>query len=530
MFAAKQLQKRLRGRAEIELINEVNYFVYQPLLPDVAAGGISTRDAVSPLRQLLPGVRVRQAKIFDVDFDAKIVTIFQGLQRRHTKVSYDHLVVALGQTVDLSRFPGVAEHALRMKTLGDAMQLRNHVIDKLEHAEVTAIPSVKRGLLTFTVIGGGFSGCETVGEMKDLIDRSLKYYPNIDPSEIRILLIEFADRLLGEMPENLGNYAAKFFRGRGIEVMLKTGVSEATGTQIVTSGGEVIDTRTLVATIGNAPSALVNRLKIPHDRGRIRTDRFLRVEGLENVWSLGDAAQIPMVEAPSTRYDYAPPTAQFAVREAACLAANMDAEFSHTPLKPFVYTSKGALASLGARRGVAEIYGIKLSGFPAWLLWRSYYLSFVPGFATKVRIASNWLLDELLGRNIVQNRGNRLHAARYLRYRAGDTLFEAGNRTDGLYSVIEGAFELRIADPKTGNVQVTRIGVGGHFGERVLLGEGLRAGSVVALEDSLVLMVEAEDFRRLVRHVPAMKAYFQDYIDANFTSPDAIPEEDHAPV
>ena len=181
MFAAKELRRHVGRVADIELINEVNYFTFQPLLPEVAAGGISVRDAVAPLRRLLPGVRVRQAQIYAIDLERKIVTIFQGLQRRYTEVGYDHLVLALGQTVDLSRIPGLAAHALTMKTLSDALTLRNAVIDKLEHADITALPEVKKELLTFTVIGGGFSGVETAGEMMELIERSLVFYPNIQP-------------------------------------------------------------------------------------------------------------------------------------------------------------------------------------------------------------------------------------------------------------------------------------------------------------------------------------------------------------
>lgn len=517
MFAAKELQRRLKGRAVIELINEVNYSTFQPLLPEVAAGGISTRDAVSPLRQLLPGVRVRQARIYSVDFDAQEVTIFQGLQRRYTKVPYDHLVIALGQVVDLSRFPGLSDHALQMKTLGDALKLRNQVIDKLEHADITALPEVKKELLTFTVIGGGFSGVETVGEMKDLIDRSLKFYPNIDPSEIRILLIEFMDRLLLEMPESLGRYAEAFFRKRGIEIHLGTGVSEASETQIVTSKGEVIGTRTVVATIGNAPSPLVSKLGLPNVRGRLRARRTLEIEDHDNVWSLGDAALIPLVENASERGDYAPPTAQFAVREAKILAKNIENKIEGKPLSPFAYKSKGSMASLGAQRGVAEVYGIKMRGLPAWALWRVYYLSFVPGFPTKVRILMNWILEAILGRSIVQTRFMPEPAARYVRYRAGDRVFEAGNRADGFYTVLDGEVEQRIVDPETGAETVRHIGAGGHFGERVLLIDGLRTGTVRAVKDTTTLFLPAEEFRRLNAHLPAMQTYFRDFVGATFT-------------
>ncbi|MFZ5965004.1 FAD-dependent oxidoreductase [Thalassococcus sp. BH17M4-6] len=511
MFAAGELQRRLGTSADIELINEVNYFVFQPLLPEVAAAAISTRDAVAPLRQLLPGVKVRQAQIFDVDLDRRIVTIFQGVQRRYTEVAYDHLVIALGQSVDLSGFPGLADHALTIKTLSDAHKLRNHVIDRLEHADITALPEVKKELLTFTIVGGGFSGVETAGEMRDLITKSLKYYSNIDASEVRILVIEFADRILAELAPSLGEYARTFFERQGIEVMLETGVKEATGTQIETTKGDVIGTRTIVATIGNAPSALVQKMDLPQAHGRIKTDRKMRVENSANVWALGDAALIPLRDDPTERHHWAPPTAQFAVREARTLAQNIEAVFDGREPEDFVYQSKGAMASLGAGRGVAEVYGIRLSGRKAWLLWRMYYLSFVPGFATKIRIAANWILDAVLGRSIVQTGSGSPIGTRYVHYRKGDRIFETGNRADGFYIVVKGAVELTIPGRDGHEDSVQEIGAKGHFGDRVLLGEGLRTGTVRALEATEILVVGAEDFKRIVAAMPVLDDYFDQY-------------------
>ncbi|MFT3974321.1 MAG: FAD-dependent oxidoreductase [Amaricoccus sp.] len=518
MFAARELRRQLGAHAEIELINDVNYFVFQPLLPEVAAGSISIRDAVSPLRRLLPGVRVRQAQIYDIDLARKVVVIFQGVQRRYVEVGYDHLVLALGQEIDLSRIPGLAAHALTMKALGDAMALRNHVIDKLEHADITTLPEVKRECLTFTVIGGGFSGVETVGEMRDLIFGSLHFYPNIRKDEIRVLLIEFADRLLGELPASLGAYAQSFFAKQGIEVLLKTGVSEATGTAIVTTSGEVIGTRTVVATIGNAPSKMAEKLGLPNERGRIRTERSLRVEGHPEIWALGDAALIPLVDTPSARHDYAPPTAQFAVREARHLARNLRAALDARAPEPFRYKSKGSLASLGAGRGVAEVFGWRLTGFPAWVLWRTYYLSFVPGFATKARIASQWMLDLVLGRSTVQTGNKPPEGTKYLRYRAGDRVFEEGNRADGFYVVKSGRFELTWRDAE-GKANRLEIGPDGHFGERALLVEGLRTGTVRAIEDSEVLFVTARDFQRLASTLPPLRDYFGGYLEQAFNLP-----------
>ena len=515
LFAAREVKRRLGDRAEVELISEENYFVFQPLLPEVAAGSITAPHAVTPLRALLKGVFVRKARVHGVDFDRRIVTVFQGVQRRPTEVSYDHLVVALGQVVDLSRMPGLSDHALTMKHLEDARALRNHVIEKLENAEITGLPEVKREALTFTVIGAGFSGIETVGEMKELIDRSLKFYPNISPEDVRVVVVEYADRVLGELPESLGTYAMAKLEERGIEVMLGKGVASATGTRLILSDGSEIPTRTIVATIGNAPSPVVRGLDLAREGGRIAVDRTLRAVGHDNVWSLGDCALIPLADHPKAREDFAPPTAQFAVREARCLAENIAAAIEEKPLKPFEYKSQGALASLGARRGVAEVWGWKISGFPAWLLWRLYYVGFLPGFSTKVRVLLNWIMDALSARSVVQLKGQTPDAARYVHYSAGDRIYEAGNRADGVYAIVEGSVELRHVR-ESGEEIVLRLGAGDYFGEGILLGESRRRATVRALSDSKVLLLEKEAYLKLAEAFPSLRTQFNDQLRATY--------------
>lgn len=516
LFAARELRKRLPSDVRIELINAENYFVFQPLLPEVAAGAITALHAVTPLRRLLKGIKVRKARIQEVDTTRRVVTIFQGVQRRPTEVGYDHLVVALGQETDLSRMPGLADHALTMKTLEDARRLRAHVIERLEHADITQLPEVKREALTFCVIGAGFSGVETVGEMKEMIDRSLKYYPNVSPEEVRVVVVEYAQNVLGELPAKLGRYAAAQLETRGIEILLGRGVQSATGTRLILSDGTEIPTRTIVATIGNAPSRVVQDMPLEHVHGRIKVTRDLRCEGHDDVWSLGDCALVPMKDGATERSDFAPPTAQFAVREARALAENMAAALAGKPLKPFRYKSQGALASLGARRGVAEVWGFKLSGFPAWLLWRAYYVAFLPGFQTKVNVLLNWVMDAVSPRSTVQLRSYTPPATRYVHYRAGDRVFEAGTRADGFYTVIEGAVELTYPDTHTGEPVTKRVTAGQHFGERMVLGQERRSGTVHALEDTKVLVLDREEFLKIADAFPVMRGYFQGYMKQTY--------------
>jgi NADH dehydrogenase len=513
MYAARALRRRLGRTAEIEVINTENYFVFQPLLPEVGAGSIMPAHAVSPLRFLLKGIIVRKAVVDSVDFARKVVIVFQGIQRRPTEVPYDHLVIALGQGSDFSKMPGLEDHALKMKSLDDARRLREHVIEQLEHAQVTALPDTKRGALTFTVVGGGFSGVETVGEMKEMIDRSLPFYPKIDPAEVRVLLVEYAPRILNEMPEELADYAAAHLTGRGIELMLNTGVRSATQRQLVTTDGAVIDTRTIVATIGNAPLPVVMRMGLPLEKGRIVVDRSLRVAGQSDVWALGDCALIPLKDKATERNDFAPPTAQFAVREAKRVARNITAVLKGRAAQPFAYRSRGSLASLGAKRGVAEVYGHNITGFPAWFVWRSYYLALLPGLGTRIRVMINWSLDLLGARSLVQLRAYVKPPMRYVYYRAGDRVYEAGDRSDGFYTVISGAVEMVRVDPETGEATTRVIGPGGHFGESLILGATRRKTTVRAVEDSKVLVMNRKEFLMMAEGFEAFRDYFKPYME-----------------
>ena len=514
-YAARNIQKLMGPKSEIEIVSRDNYFVFQPLLPEIAGGAISAINAVSPLRFLTKGISMRKAEIDSIDPILQQVTVFQGVQRRPTILEYDHLVIALGSGSDLSKTPGLSEHAFTMKTLSDAQLLRAHIIERLEHADITRLPDVKKGALTFSVIGGGFSGVETVGEIKELIDRSLLDYPNIHPSEIRVVLLEFSKRILNEMPEGLGKYAYANLEKRGIEIQLGVGVAEATGTQLVTSENEVIDTRTIVATIGNTPSAVVANMPLNLQDGRVLVGRDFRAEGYDNIWSIGDCALIPLKENAIKRDEFAPPTAQFAVREAAHLSLNIKSAIEEKASKPFQYKSKGALASLGAGRGVAEVFGLKLTGRVAWLLWRVYYISLLPGAQARVSVLWNWLMDGLSRRSVAQINSQTDPGTRYVCYRTGDRIYENGSRADGLYTIISGAVRITSMDSETGLEKSRILAVGEHFGELMLLGATRRIATAVAAEDTKVLVMTQQEFLKLAEGLPFFNDYFSEHLKAS---------------
>jgi len=469
---------------------------------------------------LLRRLQVRQAEVMGIDFAKKTVIVVQGAKRTPIDLPYDELVIALGTGVDLNRFPGLPEHALTMKDLADAHRLRTHVIGCLETADVTLEPEVKRQLLTFVTVGAGFSGVETVAETRELVRRALKYYSNIHPDEIRFYLIEYANRILPTFPADLAEYATRRLQIHGIEVLTGVGTKSATGTAVELTDGRIIPTSTIVATIGNGPHRLVETLGLDMHWGRIRTDRFMRVPGLDGVWALGDSALIPLVDNPGEDpAHYATQTAQFAVREGRQLADNVIAKIDGKALKPFAYTSKGSLASLGMSKAVADVYGIKLSGTLAWLLWRGFYLSFLPGFAAKLRVGVTWLLNSVMPPNIVQIQSTP-PATRYIHYRKGDKVFEPGMLIDGFYTVTKGSFKLTIDNPETGEHFEKVFGPGEHFGERVLVRSALRTGLVVALEDGILLFIAQKDFTRFARAFPFLDQYFKDYIERTFGGPD----------
>jgi len=520
IFAAKSLEKLGRGLVDVELINNNNYFVFQPLLPEVASSNLNASDAVVPLRQLLTRVQVRQARVMGIDFERKIVIVIQGARMTPVELPYDELVIALGTGVDLDRIPGMADHALTMKDLTDAHVLRTHAIGCLETADVTTDRVVKDQLLTFVVVGAGFSGVETAAELNELISRALRYYHNIKREDVRMYLVEFAQRILPTFPAELAEYATENLRANGIEVLTGIGTKSATSTGVELTDGRIINTSTVVATIGNGPHPLVQALGLDMHWGRIRTDRYMQVPGQDHVWALGDAALIPLNDDPKEDpADYATQTAQFAVREGAQLAANLVAKLKGQDMKPFAYKSKGSLASLGMSKAVADVYGVKMSGILAWLLWRSFYLSFLPGFIAKLRVGLNWLINAIMPPNIVQLR-MRQPATRYIHFWKGDKVFEPGMLIDGFYTVVNGRFKLTIDNPETGEHFEKEFRPGDHFGERVLLRSHLRTGLVEALEDGLLLFTAQKDFRRFARAFPALREYFKGYIEETFGGTD----------
>ncbi len=488
-FAAQRLLRKGRGRVDVELVDRENYFVFQPLLPEVAGGAVNVLDAVTPLQQMLRGARVRVGAARRIDLDARRVQVLQGEMGDLVDVSYDHLVMAFGQEVDLGRFPGMTEHAFTVKEATDTFALRNQIIRCLQQAADTGVAADRRRLLTFVVVGAGFSGVEVMGEIEELVSRGIRFFPGLRREEVRLVQVEFQKRILQELEEGLARYAHRILARRGVELILGHGVKSASAFAIELDDGRVVPTRTIVATIGNGPSPLLADLDVEKQRGRIVVDPHLRVVGRQRVWAAGDAAMVPLA-----RGGFAPPTAQAARQQARLLADNLLAALDGRPLRAFDYRSKGTLASLGGRKAVAQIYGVRISGTPAWLLWRLVYVGMLPALSTRLRVAADQILDFFLPRSIVQTQQPPVPPTRFVRHRKGDVVVLPGQLGDGVHLVLSGRYEVVGQDGAAG----AGYGPGDHFGDEAIIEHRANRCIVRAAEDASCFVLGRDDYERIV--------------------------------
>jgi NADH:ubiquinone reductase (H+-translocating) len=414
VYAAMALERafaRERG-VEITLVSRDNYFLFTPMLHEVAASDLDVTHIVNPIRKLLRRSTFFQGDVVGIDLAQRSVRVRHGVEDPHEhELGFDQVVLALGSTTNFFGTPGAAELAFPMRSLGDALALKDRVLTSLEEADSECCTETRRALLNFVVTGGGFAGVETVGAVHDYVQSSLRFYPNLRPEDVRMVLVHSGPRLLPELDERLGRYAEDKLRERGVEVRLGTKVAGIGDDGVQLGDGERLPCRTLVWAAGNAPHHLVAGLPCGQQRGRVLVDEFLRVPGFDGVWALGDCALVP---DPRTG-GFHPPTAQHASRQARTVARNIRAALGHGRAQPFSFRTLGQLASIGRRAGVAQVLGLRFSGFVAWWLWRTIYLAKLPRFERKLRVALDWTLDLFFSKDLVlspRGGGPALGAAR----------------------------------------------------------------------------------------------------------------------
>ena len=383
---ARALADKLPEAVDLTLVSEESYTTFNPLLAEAVGASIFPEQVVAPLRELLrPHGQCRFIMGRVTGADLRSHRIRCSTLGGDREIAFDHLVLAFGNRARLDLLPGMADHAMPLKTVGDAMEIRNAVLRRLARIELETDPSLRRALGHFVIIGGGFSGVEVAGELVDCLASIRRYYPLVRSDELNVTVLHDGERLLPELPAPLGAAALKSLMHRGVDVRLSTRAA-AISAQGVAVAGDTISACTVVCTIGTQPNLLAVALGLPSERGRITVGPDLAVPGHPGIWAVGDCAAV------QNAFDnqIAAPTAQFAVREGGVLANNLLRSFKGEPTRAFRYRALGSMASIGHRKGVAQMFGLALSGLPAWLLWRAYYLSQMPTLGRKIRIFVEW--------------------------------------------------------------------------------------------------------------------------------------------
>ncbi|WP_433496857.1 NAD(P)/FAD-dependent oxidoreductase [Sphaerimonospora sp. CA-214678] len=399
MYAALRLQRGLcRGEAQVTVVDNDSYMTYQPFLPEAAAGSIEARHVVVPLRRVLPSCRIFSGRVTSVSLADRKAEI-KPHEGPDVTLGYDYVVIAPGSVSRLLPIPGLAESGIGFKTVEEAIHLRNHVLGRMDVAASTADEEVRRRALTFVFVGGGYAGVEALAELEDMATHACKFFRGIRRADMRWILVEATDRILPEVGPDMGRWTVRQLRERGVEVRTRTLLKSAENCHIVLDDGDEFDADTLVWTAGVKPNPVVRAGDLPLDeKGRVRATPFLRVEGTGFAFTAGDAAAVPDLTRPG---QLCPPNAQHAVRQARRLAGNLLATLRGGDLKPYRHRSAGSVASLGLYKGVAQVYGREIRGYPAWFMHRTYHLMRMPTLNKKSRILADWTLGLFFPREIV---------------------------------------------------------------------------------------------------------------------------------
>jgi NADH dehydrogenase len=384
---------RLLGKRGATIVSPENFMLYTPMLPEAASGTLEPRHVVVPLRMMCPHAELLLGRATELDSEHRRARV--ETDEGPVTLDFDDVVVALGAISRALPIPGLADHALGFKTLPDAIFLRNHVLRRLEAAAAAQSDEQRRRELTFVFVGAGYAGVEALAELSDLVRDALRYYPKLRDEQQHWVLVDAAPKILPEIPRSLGDYAARQLAGRGVDIRVATTLESVEPHAAVLSDGERILTSTVVWTAGVRANPANEQFGLPLDeRGRIRVEATLQVEGLSNVWALGDGARVPNLMTPGS---YDPPTSQHALRQARRLAKNLAGD-----PKPYSYRMLGQVATLGRYKGIAQVPGALLRGFPGWFVTRTYHLYQLPLLTRKLRVVADWTTALFFRRDIAE--------------------------------------------------------------------------------------------------------------------------------
>jgi NADH:ubiquinone reductase (H+-translocating) len=505
VYCAQQVLKRLGAeRLRVGVVASENHMVFQPMLPEVVGGSLSPQHVVNPIRMICKGADVLKAQVTDLDMTTRVMTLDGGRFTPAVKVSFDHLMLAPGAGVDLSRIPGMSEHAYLMRTVGDAMKLRAAIISRMEEANLINKAQLRKEMLSFVVVGGGYSGVETAGQIQDLIVGVRRYYDNIEEGEASVTLIHSGDRLLSMLGVRLGDYTGNCLAKMGVNIVFNKRVRAVTARTVQLNDGTTITSHLVVCTVGNAPHPLIKTLgesgAVPLERGKLVVEATGQVKGLEKVWSAGDCAVFPKADGGNC-----PETAQFAMRQGVLIGDNIFASLRKLPLKTFKFTGLGELATIGHRKAVAMVMGLRFSGLLAWFMWRSVYLMKLPGLDRKLRVMTEWTFELFFPRDINLLTPSFSSPLGEMHLEAGDSLFRSGEPAQSLYAVKKGCVEITDAQG-----QIVKSAVAGeHFGERALMGDSIWRFDATAKESSELVAIDGGTFKTLVKSIGSLNALFK---------------------
>ena len=502
---ARTLRRNLDpAEAEIVLFNRENHLVFSPLLADAVGSSLNPLDVVVPLRELLPGVFCRTEEVSRLDLDANEIE-FEGHDGQPRRLGYDHLVIACGNVANLNVVPGMADHAFALKTVGDANLLRSHVLQQLERAEVCDNPERQRWYLSFIVVGGGFSGAESAGEINDLVRGSLPMFRNIRPSDVSVTLVHARDQILPEISPDLRLFAAREMEKSGVRLVLNSRVALATHEGVGLDGGQFLPGATIVCTIGSSIAPVIDRLEAPKEKGRLATEPDMRLRGRANAWAVGDCARILNAHDRNP----SPPTGQFAERQGTQAAWNILRSRRGLPTEPFSFRPLGQLCSIGGHSAVAEFCGLHLSGFLAWFVWRGVYLFKIPSWSRRFQIGFDWAWLILFPRDLSHLRTHTTDRVSHAHFGPGDIIFRAGDAPDNFYVIEQGEVDLVRATPRIPDGETQGVlGPGAFFGEKALLNNEPRLSTARARTAVEVLVMGRNVFSQVSKALEPLRTAF----------------------
>jgi NADH:ubiquinone reductase (H+-translocating) len=496
IYLAKALRRHVRaGRVRLTVVDLENFQCFHGLIPEMLTGKIQPTDTLSPARRLFAPGDFVNAEVEDIDLEGKQVTVARLLDGRRLTIPYDHLVLGLGSTEHMGRFPGLAEHSFRLKAYSGCLAVRNHVINMLELADMERDPVERRRLLNFVIVGGNYAGVEVAGEFREFLPVvARKHFPNIPVDEIKITLVVSGDHILPELhthkPKLVAYAQAQLAKDRHLEVLYGERLASATVEEAVLRSGDRIPTRTIISCTGNSTIPVLDPLPLPkNERGRIVTDRYAKVEGADNVWAGGDCAAVPLADGTT-----APALAIWAMTVGELIGKNIVRQEQGKELRPYRFDGLGDACVVGNHKAVAHLKGISIRGFPAWVIWRMFMILYLPSPEKKVRVMWNWMMAPFFGRDLVNMRVHQPLDLAPMIFEPGQDIVRKGEVGNSLFIIQDGEVEV-LDEPDAPPLAV--LGRGQHFGEIAVFEQSLRTATVRARTPVKVLQVRRDAARAL---------------------------------